>query len=456
MKLAIFSLAASMLIATVVGMPAASPEALSRRNIPPKPSEDSFYANPAGFESAAPGTILKNRNLPSTIAAFGLIPANIKYTQQILYRTTNALGDPASAVATILIPYNADYTSLLSYQIAEDAASINCSPSYALQFASDSGGFVGTIVTQLEWLLIQAALEQGWPVVLPDHEGLNATFLANYAGGKHVLDGIRAALASESFTGIKSDASVAMWGYSGGSLVSAAASELKDSYAPELNIVAAVLGGPIPNINNALYTLNQGLFAGLIPDGILGLSNAYPALETMVQEGLKSSKKAKFNTAYDTCLGASALNFALQNMFSYFDDAQGLLAEAVPSGILANNSLGHSTPSVPIFMYKSILDEIDSISYSDKLYKTYCNGGAKVKYVRDLISEHGTLAAFGAPKALTFLAKAFNGETVVSKCTKTNTLSSLLDISTAQVLPSFLKDTILNLLYKPVGPFLIG
>ncbi|KAK7205332.1 secretory lipase family protein [Myxozyma melibiosi] len=457
MKFTSLSLLTLMLLATVSALPAASPKDLARRNIPLKPSEDSFYSNPAGFESAAPGTILKNRDLPSTIATLGLIPANIKYTQQILYRTTNALGDPAAGVATILIPYNADYTKLLSYQIAEDAASINCSPSYALQFASDSGGFAGTIVTQLEWLIIQGTLEQGWPVVLPDHLGLNGTFLANYASGKHVLDAVRATLASQSFSGIDPDAKVALWGYSGGSLASAAAAELRDTYAPELdNIVATVLGGPVPDIENAVKVLNKGIFAGLIPNGVLGLANAYPAFAPIIQEHLLPSKKAEFNTAYDTCLGASALRFILHDLFAYFDDFDALLAMEEIQTVLTANDLGHAIPTIPIYMYKSILDEIDGIGYTDKLYKTYCNGGAKVKYVRDLISEHGTLAAFGAPKALTFLAKAFRGETVVTKCTKTNTLSSLLDISTATIVPDFLKDTILDLLYKPVGPFLIG
>ncbi|WP_374710713.1 lipase family protein [Rhodococcus sp. USK10] len=39
----------------------------------------------------------------------------------------------------------------------------------------------------------QAALAQGWAVVLPDHQGPNAAYAAGPLAGRITLDGIRAA-----------------------------------------------------------------------------------------------------------------------------------------------------------------------------------------------------------------------------------------------------------------------
>jgi hypothetical protein len=169
---------------------------VSVRQLVTPPTQDPFYTPPAGYEQAAPGTILRSRDPPSPLAAFGALPLVLADTQQILYRSTDTFGNPTSTVSTILIPFKADKTKLLSYQIAQDSAFLNCAPSYAFQFLSDSGGPLGTIGTQAEITGIGAALAEGWVITIPDHEGPNAAFLANTRGGQHVLDGIRATLSS--------------------------------------------------------------------------------------------------------------------------------------------------------------------------------------------------------------------------------------------------------------------
>ncbi|EED19821.1 hypothetical protein TSTA_030840 [Talaromyces stipitatus ATCC 10500] len=92
-----------------------------------------FYVPPEGFESTVAGSILRYRTPPYPIAAFSLAPINLAASYQILYRTTNSFGDAVATVSTILVPHNADFTKLLSYQVAQDAANPNCLPSYAFQ-----------------------------------------------------------------------------------------------------------------------------------------------------------------------------------------------------------------------------------------------------------------------------------------------------------------------------------
>lgn len=210
---------------------------LKPRGLPTKPSEDPFYIAPEGFESKSPGDVLKHREM-NNLFGIVVIPEKIKSVHQFLVRSEDSFGEPIAAVTTIFEPYNADPTKLLSYQAAEDAANIDCSPSYAMQLGADAD----TILTaQIEKLLAQAGLNEGWYVVIPDHQGPKSTFVVGESAGHIVLDSIRATLRSGNITGIHEDAKVTLWGYSGGSFASGWAAQMHPTYASELKIVGALM-----------------------------------------------------------------------------------------------------------------------------------------------------------------------------------------------------------------------
>jgi Secretory lipase len=165
------------------------------------PSQDPFYTPTGNWQSQKPGAILNHRNVPNNLP-------NVTYSAayQLLFRTTDALGNPIAAITTVIIPNTPDYSKLLSYQIVYDTPDIDCSPSYTMQVggsnAFDNGFTYG--------------LDEGWIVNTADYEGPKAAFTAGIISGQATLDSIRAALASTSITKLQSNATVAMWGYSGG------------------------------------------------------------------------------------------------------------------------------------------------------------------------------------------------------------------------------------------------
>ena len=63
--------------------------------------------------------------------------------------------------------------------------------------------------------------------------------------------------------GLSPDAPVGLWGYSGGGLATAWAAEVCGDYAPELNIVGAVLGSPVGDLGHTFRRLNGTFFSGL-------------------------------------------------------------------------------------------------------------------------------------------------------------------------------------------------
>lgn len=426
------------------------------RAAPLLPSQDPFYAVPTTLDSTKPGDILRHRSPPAQIAAFGLAPVHLEATYQLQYRTNDNLGSATATVLTVMVPHNADMSKVISYQVAEDAASINCAPSYGLQLESATGPLLGTILTQAEILLIEATLEQGWVVILPDYEGPKASYLAHRLAGQATLDGIRAALSSGSITGIKSDATVSMWGYSGGSTATAWAAEIQPSYAPEIKIAGAAIGGTTPNITNVVTSINKSAFTGLIPTGIQGLCTQFPELKAEVDRLLKPEYREKFDKTLKQCLLADAATFLFADVVDMFTDPQFMFANPVAVKILNEIALGQTAPQIPIYWYKSVHDEVSPIADSDSVFDMYCANGATVEYVRDRASEHGSCAATGAPRALAWLKNMMNGGQPKPGCSKQTVISSLFDKSALDIVPKFILDALLDLVGKPVGPILFG
>ncbi|KIM93663.1 hypothetical protein OIDMADRAFT_61305 [Oidiodendron maius Zn] len=117
---------------------------------------------------APSGSIILTRSVNS-IESGGSQAVNVKTVFQLLFRSTDSLGNAATAVTTVIIPNNANMTRLLSYQTG-DSAWINCVPSYTLQLGSPAN-FGGGDTSSFELLVIIAALDKGWIVNVPTMKG---------------------------------------------------------------------------------------------------------------------------------------------------------------------------------------------------------------------------------------------------------------------------------------------
>lgn len=413
------------------------------------PSKDGFYSVPHDFlDKAPPGTILSHRKVPAPFGAFKGFPIKIHYSHQILYRTTDSLGNATATVMTVLIPFDADFTRLLSFQVGQDSPSIDCAPSYTFQLESKSP----SLATQTQVLSIQAALERSWVVIIPDFGGPHAAFSATRLAGQATLDGIRAAIKSGEFTGIEPNPTITMWGYSGGALASAWAAELQHTYAPELKINGAALGGIIPNLVGSVNKTNGRSMSGLIPAALVGLSRQYPYVAEMLEKQVRPEHKSAFEKVSQQCSSETIEDFRQRDVLKMFDDPNVLFSDPEMVKIFEQNNLGHGTPKVPLYVYKSIGDEISPVADSDALVYHYCNGGSLVQYQRDMVSDHATLAVLGLPKALSWLSDITAAEGPVAGCLAETVSSSILDTKATKSLPKFILDAVFDLVGTPIGP----
>jgi hypothetical protein len=175
---------------------------------------------------------------------FGLVPDPID-AYQLLYRTTAINGTAISGVTTV---FNPPLSGLLqpnrfvTFDTAYDGAAQSgiCDPSYNYQ----EGSLQADLISDLEYFIIQFYLLEGYVVSSPDYEGPDSAFGAGRLSGMGALDSMRAVRNFGSKLGFTTDnPAIASYGYSGGAIASGWSASLKETYAPELNVVGWAMGG---------------------------------------------------------------------------------------------------------------------------------------------------------------------------------------------------------------------
>ncbi|MBI3692450.1 MAG: lipase [Mycolicibacterium aromaticivorans] len=378
-------------------------EELERGAHPQLPADDPFYEPPAGFEHAEPGTVLRSRDVQ--LGFLGLIPQRVRATQ-LLYRSTDHNGLPQATVTTVLIPTGHtphQVRNVVSYQCAIDAVASRCFPSYAMRRHAKA---VGSL-PQLEYLLVAAALAEGWVVSVPDHEGPAGIWGAPYEPGYAVLDGVRAALSFEAF-GLAADSQVGLWGYSGGGLATAWAAEVHEDYAPELNIVGAVLGSPVGDLGHTFRRLNGSYLAALPALVVAALAKTYPDLNRVIEQNATEDGLALLRSLENMTTAEAVVRLFRTD----FDDLvhpplEEILATPEVQYVFDNIKLGKAVPDLPVLIVQAVHDSVIDVDDIDDLVHTYSAGGARVTYHRDMFSEHMLLHPMSAPMTLRWLTDRF-------------------------------------------------
>jgi alpha-beta hydrolase superfamily lysophospholipase len=395
-------------------------EELQPKARPLLPSDDPFYQPPPGYQHALPGTVLRSRDVE--LAFLGLIPQRAMATQ-LLYRTTDMNGNPEAAVTTVIVPADVapeQPCPLLSYQCAIDAVTSRCFPSYALRRRAMAVG----ALAQLELLLITAALAEGWAVSIPDHEGRNGLWGAPHEPGYCTLDGIRAALGAErlglSPSSPGASTPVALWGYSGGGLATAWAAELCADYAPELDIVGAVLGSPVGDLGHTFRRLNGTFLSGLPAMVIAALAHIYPDLDRVIREHASEEGLALLQRLERMTTVGAVLHMAKKDVGVYLDrPLEEILTMPEVQHVFDSIKLGATVPTPPVLIVQAVHDYLIDVEDIDELAHTYSAGGADVTYHRDAFNEHLLLHPLSAPMTLRWLQDRFAGRPLTDHLVRT-------------------------------------
>lgn len=387
------------------------------------PTKDPFYSYSGStpLKNVTPGTVLKTRTL-----AYHFVGIALPLTAtQLLFRTTNAAGQPAVSVTSVVHAPGASPTKVISYQSFYDSLNPNDEPSYAISGGLSPGAFIPNV----ELPLFSAFLFQGYNIIVPDTEGETADFAAGPEYGMNTLDSIRAALRSPA-THFTSATKVGLIGYSGGAIATGWAAALAPTYASDVNkhLVGAAEGGILVDPDHNLHYIDGSVvWAGVAVMAIIGLARAYHVDLTPYMSAYGLSLYNKLHSAsISTVLGAyPGLTWAKLTKPAYASPES-----VAPFVKIANllNLGSRGTPTIPMFMGQGangVLEGTMGLGKGDgvmvaadvrSLARQYCAHGTKVTYQQYNLTSHVTSVPLWLPAAISWLQARFAGKAAPENC----------------------------------------
>jgi hypothetical protein len=393
---------AFMLVAAIVAVATAC-------QLPPE--QDSFYKPPSPLPAGSNGDVIRSRT--TTFSTVPLIPETGISSWQVLYRSQNAMGQATAVTGTVLVPKAAwagtGPRPIVSWGVGTRGLGDNCAPSASLANGTDYEG-----------LNIKSVLDKGYAVAVTDYEGLGTpgmhTYMVGQSMGRAMLDVVRAAQRLPG-TGLAANAPVGLVGYSQGGAAAGWASQLAGTYAPELNVKGASIGGVPADLNAVAKGLDGSAFVAFALMAALGLDAAYPDLK--LDDYLNAAgKDLKAKSASVCIVSLDGMSTFLDTAFKHLSDYSTTNPLNTPTwqARLGQQKLGATRPSFPVYQYHGAIDEIIPFDQAMQLRKTWCAAGVQHTWKTELASEHltGMLSGFGA--GLTWLGDRFAGKPATNNC----------------------------------------
>lgn len=343
----------------------------------PPPSADRFYARVAG--SGRPGTPVRLRQVT-------LPRSHARSAWQLVYRSTTVAGRPVAMSGTVLMPLQRQGCgALLGYGAGVHGLGRNAAPSYLLRLGQEP-----------EHDQVEAALDRGLVVLVPDGEGLGMpgphTYGAGEPGGYGMLDLVRAA--RRVLPEIGDDDPIVLWGYSEGGRCAAFAAELQPGYASELPVRAVAAGGVPADLREVARAIDAGPFSGLALAVLIGLATAYDDADLWSVLTAHGRQRARQAATRDV------VGLVLEHPESLAE----LTGDAQPwdqpgwARLLVRENAGQRPPRVPAYLYHASADEIVPIEVGRRLARSWTRLGATVTWTEIPAADHlsGAAPATGA------------------------------------------------------------
>jgi hypothetical protein len=325
----------------------------------------------------------------------------------VTYRSTSATGHLIVDSGTVLVPTKrpAGPRRLVGFAVGSQGLADKCAASAALA----SG-------TEYESSNINAMLERGWAVAVPDYPGLGTpgqhTYAIGRALGPSVLDAMRAAR-NLTAADLPKHGPAAIMGYSEGGGAAGWAVQLQPTYAPDVPLVGGAVGGVITDLPKLAAHLDGSAFSFLVPYTAIGMQAAYPSLH--LRNYLTANGKAVVRKLEGSCLEDASLDY-LPFTKSRSITTRDLFTLPKLKRIMAINQLGRKQPSTSILLQQSKGDEILSYSQAVELDQRWCSRGARVDFKTIPTPEHILSGLASDPGAIEWLAQRFSRARFADNC----------------------------------------
>jgi dienelactone hydrolase len=431
------AVAALALIASVTAVavtPAVAADGGSQLEVSRGVTIPAFYNPPAALP-AQNGALIRSEPFALgaglTLPSGGSLPGTVT---RVMYKTTDSSGLPAAATGAYIEPAakwrGVGRRPLVVLAPGTMGQGDQCAPSLALQHPITFNG--QTVSVGYEDVAAYRLLADGIAVMVTDYIGFGTTdrvhtYVNRVDEGHAVLDAARAALQVPGAS-VDQSSRVGLYGYSQGGGATASAAELRNTYAPSVNLVGSYVGAPPADLTAVAAGIDGSALAGALGWTLNSLVQSYPSLAPIVAAHVNAAGRAALSDLATACIGDGLAGYALQKSSSWTNDGETLLQiaakEPAIQQALAVQKLGTLAPAGPVRVATGVADDIVPHAQARQLAVDWCARGGDVSYVPILLPNLGDglltnhisplLADQGA--AIAWLTQRVDGVTAGSNC----------------------------------------
>ncbi|MET4430364.1 hypothetical protein ABIA65_003670 [Mycolicibacterium sp. 624] len=394
-----------------------------------------FYTPPDPLPAGEPGDVIRTEPSRLVLEPSGQLGSFVGTGTRIMYRSTDAQGNPVAVTGTYIEPDNPwpgkGPRPLLAYATAPYGMGEQCAPSRLFNqgiHASLDTGF--DVMFNLEEGFVATLLARGFAIVVTDGVGLGVhgpmspQFLNRVAGGTALLDAARAAMRLPG-TSLDPDGPVAFWGWLAGGQAALAAAELASTYAPELNVVGTYANAAPTDLAATMPSIDGNFLAGALGWVLRGIQSAYPALEQPIWDSLTPRGVEMLANTGRQCMLQTGIDYMFRHLQPWFKDDLNQMVQADPfKGILAAQRIGNVKPTGPVYFSHNRWDPFGPYAAVVQTATDWCAMGADVTLwtneappFLNKLDVNALLPPFiDAERSIAWITDRFNGAPTAPNC----------------------------------------
>lgn len=400
----------------------------------PKYNEDeylAFYTPPEPLGPGKPGDLIRTEPSRLVLEPSGQLGAIVATGTRIMYRSTDARGNPMAVTGTYFEPDN-DWPGqgprpLIVYGPGTQGQGDQCAPSRQFNQGIHFSPYLD-IAFNYEELFVATMVARGFAIVMTDYQGLGTpglhTYVNRVAQGNAMLDAGRAAMRLPE-TSLDPHGPVAFWGYSQGGGAAASAAELAPSYAPDLDVVGTYAGAPPADLKELFPYADGSALVGVVGYALNSVITGYPEFADVIRSKMTPRGLDMLQKVQDQCIAETISKFMFRHLQPYFNvDIFQTVNDEPFRSLFDMQRLGKFKPNAPALILSNRFDPLVPWTASNQLGRDWCAQGADVQFwtneqppfLNKLVINHALPMLVDGERAMQWIADRFNGLPTTPNC----------------------------------------
>lgn len=309
---------------------------------------------------------------------------------RVMYLSSDTNDAPTAVVGTYLQPAlpwtGPGPRPLVAYAPGTQGQGDQCAPSKVLPSIAQYRPPLD-VIAEYDVVALYSLLARGMAVMVTDYQGLGTPEMHDFLNRKSqahaVLDSARAAQQLPG-TGLGPNPPVILFGYSQGGMASAGAAELQPTYAPDLNVRGAYIGGPVVDPEYLLgYSEGKGGVGSTAAFVLNGIAADYPDTRPVLDAELNDRGKAMLRDAQGKCAIAVSVENQAVRTSELTTSGQPLTTVIDRSPVLteafAEQRIGSMAPAAPVLIASALNDEGAPYPPIRNVAASWCGAGVPVQ-----------------------------------------------------------------------------